>query len=67
MKNKENPSQTATLIRQCKRRVAEILDEREMHLTNDHENKKRKKVLETPNQYEVRLAKNQIQKQKERQ
>ena len=66
MKNKENLSQTAAAIRQRKRRAAASLDEHETRLTNDRENKRIKKSLETSKQREARLTRNRKQKQKER-
>src|SRR5204863_7954030 len=66
MKNKENLSQTPAAIRQRKRRVEESLDEREIRLAKDRENKRRKKALETTEQREARLSKNREQKQRQR-
>src|SRR2546430_13408443 len=67
MKNKENLSQTPAVIRQRKRRAEESLDERELRLAKNHENKRIKKSLETSKQSESRLARNRTQKQRERQ
>src|SRR5437868_2852535 len=44
MKNKENLSQTAVAIRQCKKRAVKLLNERETRLAKDCENKRIKVV-----------------------